>query len=207
MSNLPRAHPATQLKVGLTGGIGSGKSTVAQMLVRHGAELVDADAIARQITQPNGAALVPIAQALGTHLVTPAGDLDRAALRELVFRDPTALQKLEAITHPLVAQGMDQAVAAATAPVVVLDIPLLVESRRWRHGLDRVIVVDCGTDTQWQRVKARNGWPDETIASVLQAQSPRLKRLQAADAVLCNDGIDPTQLADEVATLARLLGL
>lgn len=194
-------------KVGLTGGIGSGKSTVAQMLATCGAALVDADAISRKVTQPGGAALQPIANALGAHLFSSSGELDRVALRELVFQDATARRTLESIIHPLVAEGIQAEILASTAKIIVLDIPLLAESTHWRHSLDSVVVVDCSAQTQSLRVKARNGWPDATVSAVLQAQSPRVLRLGAADHVVFNDGITFDELAQQVESLARCLGL
>ena len=195
------------LRIGLTGGIGSGKSTVADMLTALGAGLIDADQAARTITSPGGAALAPIAEAFGPHLIQPDGQLDRAALRERVFQDPEARRLLESITHPLVADHMAQALRESSAPVVVFDIPLLVESKRWRHRLDAILVVDCSAETQFTRVKARNGWPDDTIRAVLNAQASRLQRLQAADHCLCNDGIGIETLRHEVAIWAQCLPL
>jgi len=197
----------TRHLVGLTGGIGSGKSTVAGMLVAKGCDLVDADQIARRITLPGGAALAPIASAFGSHMLNANGELNRDALRELVFKDANARKQLDSITHPLVAVGIANAVARSNAPVVVLDIPLLVESNKWRHALDQVIVVDCSPATQTARVKARNGWSDETISAVLHAQCRREIRLMAADQVICNEGITLEQLSDQVRALANRLGL
>jgi len=193
--------------IGLTGGIGSGKSTLAQMLVKKGCGLVDADQVARSITLPGGAALAPIARVFGQHMLDATGHLNRDALRERVFNDPVARQQLESITHPLVAEQMNRAVAQSTASVVVMDIPLLVESGKWRHAFDQIIVVDCSPDTQRARVKARNSWTDETITAVLEAQAKRSVRLTAADHVICNDGITIEQLTGEVGILASRLGL
>lgn len=204
-----RAFPVRgkRLLLGLTGGIGSGKSTAARLLVNAGCELVDADQIARNITQPGGAALIPIAHAFGSHLVDEAGQLDRATLRELVFNNPTARKQLEGITHPLVAHEIASAVAKSRAAVVVLDIPLLVESGRWRHGLDKVVVIDCSTETQRTRIRERNGWPEETISAVIGAQCKRTTRLAAADYVIHNDGVSLAELTAQVHQLAGRLGL
>ncbi|GAB4088649.1 dephospho-CoA kinase [Hydrogenophaga soli] len=193
--------------VGLTGGIGSGKSTVAQWLLQQGARLVDADLIARSITAPQGSALAPIAQAFGSEMLLPDGGLNRSALRERVFNDPSARQQLENITHPMVAQEMAHAIAQCPGGVVVLDIPLLVESPRWRKRLDTVVVVDCTEQTQAHRVRLRNGWPEETIQGVMQAQAPRSLRLAAADMVIHNDGQDLDALRQQVTQLAHWLGL
>lgn len=193
--------------VGLTGGIGSGKSTVAQMLVKLGGHVVDADGIARSITEPGGPALGPIAQAFGPDMLLADGNLNRAALREKVFNDASARRQLEDITHPLVAQGISDAVAQHPQGVVILDIPLLVESPRWRKRLDAVVVVDCSETIQTLRIRQRNGWADETIAAVIQAQAQRTVRLAAADVVIHNDGHDLIALQAQVVQLARWLGL
>jgi dephospho-CoA kinase len=193
--------------VGLTGGIGSGKSTVAHWLVQLGAHGVDADLIARTITAPGGPALAPIALAFGRQMLLPDGSLNRSALRERVFSDPAARQQLEDLTHPLVAQEMAKAISQCPEGVVVLDIPLLVESPRWRQRLDAVVVVDCTEQTQVHRVRQRNGWPDDTIKGVIHAQATRELRLAAADLVIHNDGLDLDALHLQVTQLAHWLGL
>ena len=176
--------------IGLTGGIGSGKSTVATMLAERGAAVIDADAISRATTATGGAALPAIAEAFGPALIGSDGALDRAAMRELVFRDATARQRLETIIHPLVAHETErqtQQALAAGHPVLVFDVPLLVESgARWRSRVDRVWVVDCDPATQIERVMARNQLAREQVEQILAAQSPRAQRLAAADTVLFN---------------------
>lgn len=194
-------------RIGLTGGIGSGKSTVARLLVARGARLIDADQIARSLTEPQGAALAPIAQAFGADMILLDGTLNRARLREQVFNDAAARQRLEGITHPLVAQAIGQALADRADGVALLDIPLLVESTRWRPALDAVVVVDCSVETQMTRVRERNGWPEDTIAGVIRSQASRARRLAAADAVIHNDHIGLEALAREVEQLAGWLGL
>ena len=155
MSN-KKKHTA---RLGLTGGIGSGKSTVAQMLVQCGAVLIDADHLARSVTAPGGGAMAAIAQVFGPEYVDASGALDRNRMRALAFSDPALRQQLEAIVHPLVRQlaasHVDAAVAAGQQ-LVVFDIPLLVESGHWRRQFDAVVVVDCRLETQMQRVMARN---------------------------------------------------
>ncbi|MES2425134.1 MAG: dephospho-CoA kinase [Pseudomonadota bacterium] len=198
---------ATPLRLGLTGGIGSGKSTVAQMLRAHGAALVDADAIARQLTAAGGAAMPAVATAFGKEFVTPDGALDRDKMRALAFADPQARARLEAIVHPLVQAETLRQAAAATAPCVVLDIPLLAESTHWRGRLDRILVVDCRSETQIARVMLRNALQKETVEQIIAAQAPRLRRLAIADAVLFNDGATLDQLRAEVALLAPRFGL
>jgi dephospho-CoA kinase len=195
------------LRLGLTGGIGSGKSTVAQMLVAHGAALVDADAIARQVTAAGGAAMPAVASAFGAEFVDPDGALDRDKMRALAFTDPKARARLEAIVHPLVQAETLRQAAAATTPCVVLDIPLLTESAYWRSRLDRILVIDCSTDTQIARVVQRNGLEVAAVEKIMAAQAPRLQRLAIADAVLFNDGVPLDQLRAEVALLAPRFGL
>jgi dephospho-CoA kinase len=206
----PRA--AEPLRSGLTGGIGSGKSTVSAMLARRGAAVIDADALSRASTAAGGAALAPIATAFGPHLIGTDGALDRAAMRQLVYRDAGARQRLEAIIHPLVgAQAEQQAQAAirAGARALVFDVPLLVESgARWRSRLDRVVVIDCPPDVQVQRVTTRSGLPADEVRRILGAQAARAARLAAADIVLYNgQGVTLDALERAVAGLARRLGL
>ncbi len=190
--------------LGLTGGIGSGKSTVAQMLVKRGAALIDADAIARQVTAPHGLAIPLIAQQLGAHFITAEGSLDRDQMRELVFRDPSAKKVLEAIVHPLVGQETQRQVQEAIRDgyrTVVFDVPLLVESGRWRNRLDKVLVVDCLVETQIQRVQIRSGLAPETVQHIINAQASRPLRLAAADWVIYNEQLSLAQLQAEVSNL------
>lgn len=200
-STLAHLHPA---RIGLTGGIGSGKSTVAQMLVERGAALVDADAIARLVTAPGGDALAPISQQFGAHFLTAEGALDRDQMRALVFNDPHAKRALEAIIHPLVAQETERQANAAFAAgcrAVVFDVPLLVESGRWRQRLDRVLVVDCLVETQIQRVMARSALSQEAVQRIIDAQAKRPQRLAAADGVIFNENLSLEQLHAEVLSL------
>lgn len=198
------------LRLGLTGGIGSGKSTVARMLADRGAAILDADAMSRATTQSGGSAIAPIARAFGNGFIAPDGSLDRQRMRDHVFAHPEARARLEEIIHPLVSQAMQQQSAAALAAgsrCLVHDVPLLVESGRWRQALDRVLVVDCSEDTQRRRVRDRNQWDDATITAVIASQSPRLKRLAAADIVLFNDGDSLGALARQVDALTTWFGL
>ena len=204
---------ATQ-RIGLTGGIGSGKSTVARLLLDCGATLVDADAIARQVTAPGGSAIKEIARQFGDALITAEGALDRDRMRQLAFNDPAARQRLEAIVHPLVGQETQrqagQAVQAGS-PCIVFDIPLLVESGRWRQQLDQVLVVDCSEATQIARVMAReagrSGWTRDVVEKIMAGQASRDQRLAAADICLYNDGLSLSSLALRVRQLAARLGL
>ncbi len=198
------------MRLGLTGGIGSGKTTVANLLSQHGAAIVDADAISRQATAAGGRAIEPIALAFGPEFITPDGALDRDRMRALAFSDPTARRRLEQIVHPLVGQETGrQAQAAIDAGhrCVVFDIPLLLESAHWRQRVDQVLVVDCPPGTQIERVQRRNGLGREEIERILASQASRITRLRAADHVVCNDGMTLSQLARLVQQLATRFGL
>lgn len=197
-------------RMGLTGGIGSGKSTVAAMLARCGAALVDADAIARGLTLAGGAAMPEIARVFGPTFVAPDGAMDRDAMRERVFSDPAARVQLEAIVHPLVGQETarraDQTLSSG-ARCVVFDVPLLVESGRWRSRVDAVVVVDCSEQTQRDRVMARNGWPREAVEKVMAQQATRAQRRSAADVCLFNEGLSLPQLEAQVQQVWQHFGL
>ena len=195
------------MRVGLTGGIGSGKSTVAGFLREAGAVIVDTDAISRGLTLAGGAAMPAIAQEFGAAFVSADGALDRERMRALAFSDASAKRRLESILHPLItAEALTQADAAAGAPLIVFDVPLLVESNRWRPRLARVLVVDCSAETQIARVLQRPGWTRERIDGALTAQTSRQARRAAADAVLLNDGIALVTLRNEVLGLAARWG-
>lgn len=198
------------IRVGLTGGIGSGKSTVLQMLAALGAAVIDADAISRAITAPGGAAIAAIAQRFGPDFIGPNGALDRARMREHAYADPDARKQLEDIIHPLVGRESARQVQAALdagVPCIVFDIPLLVESGRWRAQVDRVLVIDCSPETQVERVVARNGLEPSAVRAIMAAQAPRGLRLAAADIVICNDGLSLDQLRDNVIQAAAAFGL
>lgn len=199
------------LRVGLTGGIGSGKSTVAGMLAECGAAIIDADAISRQTTAPGGAAVALITQTFGADFVTADGALDRDHMRALVFSDPDAKRRLEAIIHPLVgAETARQAAQAQQAgrACIVFDVPLLVESGRWRRQLDQVLVVDCSEETQISRVMARSGWTRQMVEQVMSGQASRMQRLAAADVCIDNDGaVSLAALALRVRQVAQCFGL
>jgi dephospho-CoA kinase len=178
---------AAALRVGLTGGIGSGKSTVAAALARRGALVVDTDAIARRLTAPGGDALAPIAAAFGPQMLDASGALDRARMRTEVFTQPAARRRLEAILHPLIGQvALAQAAQAGPDQPVVFDVPLLVESGHWRQRVDRVLVVDCDERVQVQRVVQRSGWHEDEVLRVIAQQAARPARRRVADAVLVN---------------------
>lgn len=197
----------TRLRLGLTGGIGSGKSTVARLLQARGATVIDADLIARDCTLAGGAAMPAVERVFGTDFLRADGALDRDRMRAHVFKNPQARAALEAIVHPLVGQEVARQAALSTARCTVFDVPLLVESPHWRQRLDKVLVVDCTRETQIRRVMARNGWEREAVEAVLDSQSPRERRLAAADTVICNDRLALDDLAHEVNRLADRFGL
>ena len=178
------------LIVGLTGGIGSGKSAVADLFAAQGARIIDADVIAHALTAPQGAAMPAIRAAFGAAMVTPQGALDRAAMRARVFAKPQERQRLEAILHPLIRAETDRQIAASVglAPYVVLVIPLLVESGTYRGRVNRVAVVDCPEATQISRVMARNGLSQQEVERIMQTQATRDQRLAVADDVIDNGG-------------------
>ena len=189
------------LRIGLTGGIGSGKSSVGALLGQLGAAVIDTDLIARQLTLPGGAAIDAIARDFGPLLIAADGALDRARMREIVFADPSAKRRLESVLHPLIGAETERqasTAAASAAPALVFDVPLLVESGRWRAKVDKVLVVDCREATQVERVVRRSGWTPEAIRAVIASQASRAQRRACADAVIFNDGITPEQLATEV---------
>jgi dephospho-CoA kinase len=204
-------NPSPLWRIGLTGGIGSGKSTVAGMLAGLGAAVIDADAISRSVTAPGGRAIAPIAEQFGTAMIGADGAMDRQAMRERVFSDPAARQQLEAIIHPLVGtitREQTEAAIAQGASCLVFDVPLLVESgKRWRRQVDRVWVVDCDTATQRERVIARSGLAAEEIDRIIAQQASRTQRLACADGVVFNQGLSLPALQAQVAEMARQFGL
>jgi dephospho-CoA kinase len=204
------SRPMSALRVGLTGGIGSGKSTVLQMFAARGAAVIDADAISRSVTATGGAALPEIARQFGQRFIGADGALDRAVMREHAYADSQARLQLEAIIHPLVgAESARQVQAAldAGSRCIVFDIPLLVESGRWRQQVDQVVVVDCEVATQVARAVARSALTPQQVEAIVAAQAPRLLRLAAADVVICNEQLTLLQLQAQVAAAARRFGL
>jgi dephospho-CoA kinase len=192
------------MRIGLTGGIGSGKSTVASMLVGAGATLIDTDGIARAITRPQGAAMPSIGAAFGPSVVAADGSLDRVRMRDLVFADAAAKARLEAILHPLIGAECEAQAATAGPGLIVFDVPLLVESKRWRALVDRVLVVDASEETQVQRVVARSGWSPEAVRAVIAQQADRTHRRAAADAVIFNETMPLAELSANVRNLWEL---
>lgn len=190
------------LKIGLTGGIGSGKTRVADFFALWGASVIDTDAIAHQLTAPGGAAIEPIRVQFGPEVIAPDGSLDRRSMRELVFADPPARQRLEAILHPMIGQVTREQAQQATGCYLVFVVPLLIESGRWRDKVDRICVVDCDPSTQIARVQARSGLTQEAIERIMSVQVDREVRLAAADDIVLNDG-DTT--LDELEARSRAL--
>ncbi|MEN9475458.1 MAG: hypothetical protein RIS48_2180 [Pseudomonadota bacterium] len=189
-------HPCVRL--GLTGGIGSGKSTVAALLVEFGATLIDADAISRASTAAGGSAIEAVRAAFGGEFITADQAMDRDRMRARIFADPTARAQLEAIIHPIVRAEIDQQLAALPRGVAVLDLPLLAESSAWRERCDLIWVVDCAPETQIRRVMQRNGWPRSQVEAVLAAQASREQRLAIADCVIDNEGVTLDELGAQV---------
>ena len=198
-------------RIGLTGGIGSGKSTVAGMLAARGAAVIDADAISRSVTATGGRAIEAIGKVFGADMITPDGAMNRQTMRERIFQDPEAKRQLEAIIHPLVSQiTAEQAQHALDTGhrCLVFDVPLLVESgERWRRQVDRVLVVDCDTETQRQRVMARNGLPAEEIDRIMAQQASRAQRLACADVVIVNQSMNLLELEAQISQVAADFGL
>ncbi|WP_233864714.1 dephospho-CoA kinase [Paraburkholderia adhaesiva] len=187
--------------VGLTGGIGSGKSTVADLFAARGVPVVDTDVIAHQITAPQGVAMPEIREKFGSEFVAPDGSMDRTRMRALVFSDESARKRLEAITHPLIRSETERASRAARGPYVIVVVPLLVESGTWKARVDRVLGVDCSVETQIARVMKRNGFTREQVLAIIARQATREARLAAADDVVVNDGASLESLSSDVDTL------
>lgn len=173
--------------VGITGGVGSGKSTVAELFVAQGVTLVDTDAIAHELTAANGAAIPALVDAFGNAVLDHSGALDRAAMRQRVFADPAVRTELEAILHPLIRQQADQRCLAAVSPYVLLAVPLLVESNSYRQRCDRVLVIDCPESIQIERVMQRSRLSADEVKAIMAAQATRAERLAVADDVISND--------------------
>ena len=186
------------LIVGLTGGIGSGKSAVSGRLARLGAAVVDTDEISRALTAAHGAAMPQLAQAFGARFVTAEGALDRAAMRALVFESPESRERLEAILHPAIRRETDAALAAAGGPYALLVVPLLFETGGYRGRVDRVLAVDCPESLQVERTMRRSALAEGEVRAIMAAQWPRWRRLQSADDVIWNGG-------DEAALDAQCL--
>jgi dephospho-CoA kinase len=177
----------TKFSIGLTGGIGSGKSFVADLFAARGAAIIDTDQIAHRLTAAGGSAMPAIQAAFGDTFLTANGALDRAVMRERVFSDPEAKRQLEAILHPLIGKETANAATVATGPYLIYVVPLLVESGRWRELVDRILVVDCSEALQVERVMRRNQLTAQQVQAIMAAQAKRSDRLAAADDVIVNE--------------------
>jgi dephospho-CoA kinase len=195
-----------RLRIGLTGGIASGKSTVARRFAELGVPVIDADEIARAVVEPGQPGLAEVLRRFGACVLAPNGGLDRRALRELIFSDSSKRRDLERILHPLIRAEMERQAQAARGPYLVMAIPLLVESGL-RDRVDRVLVVDAGEAAQVARLMARDGGSEEQARSILAAQASRTARLQAADDVLDNRGSEADLRLAVDALHQRFLGL
>jgi dephospho-CoA kinase len=197
---------ARVFRVGLTGGIASGKSTAAGFFSALGVPILDSDTIAREVVEPGQPPLERLVERFGASILTPDGHLDRPALRNIVFSDPRARADLEALTHPAIGAAMEARSATAGGPYQILVIPLLVEKNLSSH-VDRVLVVDCDEALQVSRLRQRDGSTREHAEAILKAQAPRAARLEAADDVISNDA-DVDSVRKQVAALhARYLEL
>jgi dephospho-CoA kinase len=195
-------------RLGLTGGIGSGKSTVASMFSVLGVAVIDADAISRSLTAPQGAAIETIKQQFGEAMINADGSLNRDRMRELIFTDISAKNHLQVIIHPLIKLEMhrqDQVAKTSGANLIVYDIPLLVESQNWRAILDQILVIDCLESTQINRVIQRNTLKQEDVEKIIASQASRKMRNSAADMIIFNDSITIEQLREQVTHVAQHL--
>ncbi|HUH40804.1 MAG TPA: dephospho-CoA kinase [Castellaniella sp.] len=174
--------------IGLTGGIGSGKSYVADLLAQWGAAVIDTDLIAHALTAPGGLGIEPVRARFGARAIGADGAMDRDWMRAQVFADSSARRDLEAILHPLIEQVVRQQTEKASGHYLVYVVPLLAESGRWRDRVDRICVVDCDPGTQVRRVQARSGLTPQAIGRIMSAQASRADRLSIADDVVLNDG-------------------
>ena len=186
-------------RVGLTGGIASGKSTVVKFFAALGVPIIDTDQVARQVVEPGQPPLERLVERFGSAILTPDGHLDRPKLREIVFSDPKARADLEALTHPAIGTAVEAWSAAAGGPYQILIIPLLVE-KNLASQVDRVLVVDCDEETQIRRLQARDGSTVEQARAILNAQTSRAARLKAAHDVIQNEG-DLSAVRDQVSAL------
>ena len=191
--------------VGLTGGIGGGKSTAAREFERLGASVVDTDAIAHELTAPGGAALAHIKALFGEAFISPSGAMDREAMRERVFSDPAAKRALEQLLHPMIRAEAERRIDAAGAPYVIYVVPLLVESGDYRSRVDRVLVVDAPEALQVERARSRSALPEREVRAIMAQQLPRAARLAAADDVIDNSGALEALRAQVAALHARYL--
>ena len=196
----PAPAARARFSVGLTGGIGCGKTTVANQFAALGASVIDTDEIAHAMTAPQGAAMADIVAAFGPEYALPDGAMDRARMRALVFSDPAAKTRLEAILHPRIRAATDAAAAIATGPYTMFVVPLLIESGGWRERVQRILAIDCPEEVQVARVMARNKLSEEQVRAIMAAQVSRAVRLANADDVIENAG-DIDELSPQIHRL------
>ncbi len=189
-----------KFSIGLTGGIGSGKTTIADFFAELGASVIDTDAIAHRLTMPGGRAISAIQDAFGVNFIAANGAMDRQKMRELVFQDPIAKQSLESILHPLIRLECEEAAFAAQGPYLMFVIPLLIESGTWANRVDKILVVDCTEETQITRVMRRNQFNREQVLDIMRAQVTRGIRLKHADDVI-NSEQELVQVKQQVEAL------
>ena len=187
-------------RVGLTGGIGCGKSTVATLFAELGVPVIDTDAISHQLTQAGGAPLQTIQNTFGDEFIDATGALDRTKMRQLVFSDSAAKQTLEKILHPLIFEQVKRQAESSPAPYVLIVVPLLFETSNFREWMHRTLAVDCAETTQLARVSPRHGMNDETVRAIIAQQLPRQQRLLMADDTVINEGT-LGELRTQVSTL------
>lgn len=188
------------LIIGITGGIGCGKSSAADLFTKHGVPVIDTDEIAHQLTRPGGPAMAPIRETFGSDYLTPGGALDRAKMRQLAFSDFDAKNKLERILHPLIREEVARRLATCTAPYVLIAVPLLLETGGYRESIQRLLVVDCDEELQIDRAMRRSRLSREEVQAIMATQVSRETRLKQADDVLSNSG-DLDSLARQVDAL------
>lgn len=188
------------LIIGLTGGIGCGKSTVAELFAEQGGSIIDTDQIAHQLTKAGEPALTAIEKAFGAGFLLPDGELDRPRLRRLIFSSPETKEKLEAILHPLIRDEVKRRIALAQSPYAIVAVPLLLETGTYRNMVERILVVDCSEAQQVERVMARNGMPEAEVRAIMAHQTGRQERLRLADDIVDNHG-DPSALRPQVERL------
>lgn len=199
-----QASPSLPTIVGLTGGIGSGKTAVSDRLKALGADVIDTDVIAHQITSPEGAAIPQIKSTFGPESINDDGSMNRVYMRELIFKRPEARATLESILHPMIRQAAIRQLKLSNAPYCVLVVPLLTEKGGWREIMSDVVVVDCEESTQVERVSKRNAWPISQIKAVIASQASRQERLSIATHVIENSG-DLKELLEKVDALHKIL--
>jgi dephospho-CoA kinase len=187
MDNQDSTRPIPRFDIGLTGGIGCGKTTVADLFAARGASVIDTDRIAHSLTAPHGAAMPALVEEFGPAFATPDGALDRAKMRALVFADPGARARLEGILHPRIREATAAAALLATGPYVIFVVPLLIESGTWRERVARILAIDCPEEVQVARVMARNALPEAQVRAIMAAQVTRAQRQAAADDIILND--------------------